>query len=305
MVWLAGALSSYEQASQIFERIGHRHIPKTSIWRQVERYGERLKGYVEEQQAHVRPERVTLPAAGHDHAQRKGISMDGGMVHIRGEGWKEFKAGTVYDIVVKPTRDPLTGEWAEKVGATHLHHVATLGGVEAFSQALWATAVQADVPQAADSSVTSDGAAWIWNLTQDLFPDSVQIVDWYHACEHLAQASHALHPDDPAAAHRWYTAFQQHLFLGEVFLIIRALRQAGLHDLSHYFETHQRRMQYHQFQEEGYPIGSGSVESEIKQFKARLTGPGMRWSRPAAQRMFVIRGAVLDGSFDQLWAAAA
>ena len=118
MVWLAGALSSYEQASQIFERIGHRHIPKTSIWRQVERYGERLKGYVEEQQAHVRPERVTLPAAGHDHAQRKGISMDGGMVHIRGEGWKEFKAGTVYDIVVKPTRDPLTGEWAEKVGGS-------------------------------------------------------------------------------------------------------------------------------------------------------------------------------------------
>jgi hypothetical protein len=64
-------------------------------------------------------------------------------------------------------------------------------------------------------------------------------------------------------------------------------------------------MQYHQFHEDGYPIGSGPVESEIKHFKARLTGPGMRWSRPNAQRMFVIRGAVLDGSFDALRARAA
>lgn len=305
MVWLAGAMQSYGQASEVFKRIGHRHIPKTSIWRQVEIYGERLKDYVEDQQQHVSLERVKLPAVGHDHPQRKGISLDGGMVHIRGEGWKEFKAGTVYDIVVKPMRDAQTGEWVEKVGAANAQHVAVLGGVEPFSQALWATAVQADIPQAAESSVTADGAAWIWNLVNDLFPDSVQIVDWYHACDHLAQASHALHPEDPQAAKRCLTTFKNHLFLGEVFRISHTLQQAGLSDFCHYFETHQRRMHYHQFQEDGYPIGSGCVESEIKQFKARLTGPGMRWSRPAAQRMLLIRGAVLDGSFDPLWSHAA
>ena len=113
------------------------------------------------------------------------------------------------------------------------------------------------------------------------------------------------YPDDSQAANRWYATSKPQLFLGEVFLIIRALRQAGRDEFCHYFETHQRRMQYHLFQEEGYPIGSGSVESEIKQFKARLTGPGMRWPRPAAQRMLIIRGAVLDGSFDDLWAQAA
>jgi hypothetical protein len=73
--------------------------------------------------------------------------------------------------------------------------------------------------------------------------------------------------------------------------------------LSHYLKTHAAC--YPQFQEGGYPIGSGSVESEIKQFKARLTGPGMRWSRPAAERMFVLRGAILDRSFDTLWSQAA
>lgn len=305
MVWLAGATSSYEQAAEVFERIAHRHMPPTSIWRQAQAHGERLKGYVEAQQQHVSLERVKLPGPGQDHRQRKGVSLDGGMVNIRGEGWKEFKAGTVYDIVPKLVRDVITGEWVEQVGATNLHHVAVLGGVEPFSHALWATAVQAEVPQAADSSATADGAAWIWNLVADLFPDSVQIVDWYHACQHLADASHALYPDDPQAAQRWLTSAKKHLFLGEAFRIIHTLRQAGLHELSLYFETHQRRMHYQQFQEEGYPIGSGCVESEIKQFKARLTGPGMRWSRPAAQRMLVIRGAVLDGSFDTLWSQAA
>jgi hypothetical protein len=63
-------------------------------------------------------------------------------------------------------------------------------------------------------------------------------------------------------------------------------------------------MQYQAFREEGFLIGSGPVESEIKQFKARLTGPGMRWSRPNAQRMLVIRSAVLSNDFDALWAAA-
>jgi hypothetical protein len=64
-------------------------------------------------------------------------------------------------------------------------------------------------------------------------------------------------------------------------------------------------MQYQEFQEQGYPIGSGTVESGVKQFKTRLTGPGMRWSRPAAERMLIIRAAVLQDNFDTLWHRAA
>ena len=52
------------------------------------------------------------------------------------------------------------------------------------------------------------------------------------------------------------------------------------------------------------PIGSGTVESGIKQYKARLTAAGMRWSRPAAEKMFVLRSAVLGDDFDELWDAA-
>ena len=223
----------------------------------------------------------------------------------RGSVWKDFKAGVVYDVVPKHVRDIKAKEWVDRTSAANLRHTAVLGGVAPFSHTLWATAVQADIPQAANSSVTADGAAWIWNLAHDLFPDSVQIVDWYHACEHLAQASHALYPDDEQAAQRWYSSAKNHLFLDEVFHVIHSLLQAGLDHLAHYFQTHQRRMHYHLFPEEGHPIGSGSVECEIKQFKARLTGPSMCWSRLAAQRMLVIRGAILVETFDDLWSLAA
>jgi hypothetical protein len=305
MVWLAGAASSYQLAAEIFERIGKKHIPKSSIWRQVAAHGERLKAYVEHQQELVSVERVKLPAPWEDHDQRKGVSIDGGMVHIREEGWKEFKAGTIFDIVMRPERDPLTGEWAEQAGADHIHYVAVLGDVQQFSPALWATAVAVDIPRADESSITADGAAWIWNMAADLFPDSVQIVDWYHACEHLARASQALYPDDKDTADRWFCRYKNHLFQGEIFLIIQTLIQADLADHAHYFQVHHRRMQYHQFQDDGFPIGSGTVESAIKQFKARMTGPGMRWSRSTAEIMLIIRGAVLDASFNSLWDIAA
>jgi len=264
-----------------------------------------MKAYQEHQQELVNVERVKLPAPWEDHYQRKGVSMDGGMVHIREEGWKEIKVGTVFDIVMKSERDRLTGEWADYAHADHISYAAVLGGVEAFSKALWKAALEADIPCADQSSVTADGAAWIWNVATDLFPDSAQIVDWYHAVQHLSAAGQALHPDDEQQGRQWFHKQKQPLFQGEIHLITAPLDAAGLTDHSRYFHTHKRRMQYHQFQDEGFPIGSGSVESSIKQFKARLTGPGIRWSRAGAEQMLLIRAAVLDDSFDNLWHLAA
>ena len=70
------------------------------------------------------------------------------------------------------------------------------------------------------------------------------------------------------------------------------LEQAG------YFENNQHRMNYLELREEGWLIGSGMVESGAKQFKDRFTGPGMRWSRPGAERLLPIRAAVMSRTFD-------
>lgn len=303
MVWLSGLLP-YGQVVQVFERIGHRCIPSSNVWRETQVQGQRLQEELERQRAAAAPERVVIGHERDDHDTPKGVSMDGGMVNIRGEGWKEFKVGVVYDLGQQPGHDPQTGETVDQPCAEQARYTAVLGDVEQFASALWAMAVEHDLPRAARSSVTADGAEWIWNLAADLFPDSTQIVDWYHATQHLAQAAHALFPEDETRAREWYRHLQTPLFQGDIWHITRPLQHAGLADHARYFERHQRRMQYQEFREEGWLIGSGPVESEVKQFKARLTGPGMRWARPHAERMFVIRSAVLSRAFDTLWAAA-
>jgi hypothetical protein len=303
MVWVSG-LVPYGKAAQVFERIGHRQIPRWSLWAQTQQHGERLKAHVDHQQEHVGVARVVLPPPGCDHGQRKGVSMDGGMVHIRGEGWKEFKVGTVFDVEQRLERDSRTHDLVERPHGINMAYTAVLGSVHEFAPMLWALAWHHGVPTAADSSVTADGAEWIWNLVADLFPDSVEIVDWYHACEHLAAAAKALHPDNEAAAQRWFRQRCGDLYKGEIHKITLRLDTAGLTQQAHYFHTHQRRMQYQACLEDGYPIGSGTVESGVKQFKARLTGSGMRWCRHAAEQMLVIRGAVMAEDFDFLWDAA-
>lgn len=304
MVWLAALSPSFGAAAEVFARIAHRPVPTTSIWEETQRHGERLKTHVQQHQVAVGVERVVLPPAGADHERPLGVSLDGGKMNIRGEGWKEFKAGAVFDLVALPELDPQTKEWVDQVHGVNISYRAVLGSVEAFAPALWALAVERQVPQAAEVTAVADGADWIWNLVDDLFPDAVQIVDWYHATEYLAHAAEALHPTDPEASKAWQQARRNDLFLGETHKLIEPLERAGLTTQADYFRQHTRRMQYQEFHEQDYPLGSGTIESGIKRFKHRLAGPGMRWSRPAAERMLVLRAAILSGTFDQRWADA-
>jgi hypothetical protein len=180
---------------------------------------------------------------------------------------------------------------------------AVIGDVQTFDPVLWALAVKHDVPYAGQVVVVCDGAPWIWRLVRDLFPVCTQILDYYHAKQQLAQAAHAYYPDDELAAQSWFKQMNDCLFQGEIWKIIAHLEKHQ--QPTSYFVNQQRRMQYQQFRAEGFPIGSGGVESAIKQFKQRLTGAGMRWSRQGAERMLTIRSAILSDNLADLWQQAA
>ena len=302
MVWLSGQLT-YEAVSDVLERVGQCSIPTASVWQVCQRQGERLVVQAERARNQVGVERLRWNQAEYEPQVRKGVSMDGGMVLVRGEGWKELKVGLVSDLVPPANR---TFDTLDEPVSINLHYTAVLGDVADFKPELWRLAEQYNIPYAGQVAVTADGAAWIWNLTADLFPKSTQIVDWYHATQHLETAVQTLfpNPDQASSAKSWRHQLKNHLFAGECFKVIEALQAKGLVDDATYFVTHQRRMQYPAFRAEGFPIGSGATESGVKQFKHRLSGPGMRWSRPGVNRMAVIRAAVLDRSFDDLWAIA-
>jgi len=302
LVWLSGHVP-YAVVSETLERLGAVAVPPASVWRICQVHGQRLATQAAWFQNQVGLDRLRWSQAEYEPQARKGVSMDGGMVLVREEGWKELKVGVVSDLVAPDIRqfdaskDPLH---------RNLHYTASLGGVPEFSAALWCLAVQHNVPYAGQVAVTADGAAWIWGLTAELFPGSTQVVDWFHAAQHIDAAALKRFPADNQSdeAKRWSEALKQFLFHGECFKVIAALHQANLSDDAAYFETHQHRMDYPAFRADGFPIGSGSTESAVKQFKHRLCGPGMRWSRTGLNQMVVIRAAVLDSSFDALWDAA-
>ena len=154
------------------------------------------------------------------------------------------------------------------------------------------------MPYAGCLVAVCDGAQWIWRLVADLFPVCTQIVDWFHARHNLSQLTHACLPDEDLA-HKSFQQLSDKLFRGQISDIIQ-FGQAHQQSTT-YFHNHQRRMQYQQFQAQGFPIGSGGVESGIKQYKHRLVGAGMRWSRRGAQRLMVIRSAILSDTFADLW----
>jgi hypothetical protein len=295
-VWLGGLLP-FETASIAFERFTGYTVPQTTLWEQAKRHGERLHAYEEQRREQVTIERLQWNHQDYDPLAYRSVSLDGGMIHIRQEGWKEMKVGLV---------SGLQHNWDIEKPQTCLvdiDYTAVIGSVDSFAPALWELAVRHQIPYAGRTAVVADGAAWIWRLCADYFPGSTQIVDWYHARQQLAQVADACYPDDDIRARSWYEKMSTHLFQGEVWKIIADLKQ---HDVSGtYFETHQRRMQYLQFRADGFPIGSGGVESGIKQYKQRLSGPGMRWSRQGAERMLTIRTAVLTKHFDDLWEQAA
>lgn len=178
MVWLSGQLP-YEEAAQVLARVGRQIVSASSLWRRTQAHGARLQAHMENQQ--VPPLTGGLDVGLIDHEQPQGVSMDGGMVNIRDEGWKEFKVGATFTVEPCQQLDPMTQELVDQTQAQHIRYTAVLGSVDEFRPALWTLAWQQGLLNAAQSSVTADGAEWIWNLTGDFFPDSVQIVDWYPA----------------------------------------------------------------------------------------------------------------------------
>jgi len=242
-----------------------------------------------------------------------GVAMDGFMVHLRTEGWKEMKLGAVFELELREERDERTGEGGPVAHAVSVSYAAHLGGPEVFGELVFTEARRRGWEQAQDTQVIGDGAAWIWNQAAVHFDKSRQLVDWYHAKQHLAAAARLLKGEGTSAYTLWFNRRETALYQGHAERIAAELEHAtpakptGTEDLRReagYFRQHQRRMNYLEMREEDWVIGSGMVEGGAKRYQARLCGPGMRWSRQGAENLTPVRTAILSGRFVERWRTA-
>lgn len=302
----------FEQAEAILQEIGRVNISRCSIWRRTQVWGAKFKALeqAERAKANALPEQWQPPSREVEPDRRMGVAMDGMMVHIRKEGWKELKVGAVFDIEVRLGKDEHTHEPVQMAHAVHNTYAAHLGGPEVFGEMVFAEARRRGWEQAQDTQVVADGAAWIWHQADLHFGQSRQLVDWYHADEHLADAAKLFKGEGTSAFQLWINSRETALYQGHAERIACELQQAAndlpnaANDLRReagYFHEHQHRMNYLEMREEEYVIGSGMAEGGAKQYQARLCGPGMRWSRTHAEQLIPIRTAILSGRFRDIW----
>jgi hypothetical protein len=257
----------------------------------LEREAQRASAEVERTQEAAAP---LDPAPGH-----LVVETDGVMVRYR-DGWHEVKlllAGGYVEGALVGVSYSAARASPDRFGPRLLAEAARRGALEVLA---WeGPTPDTRLPRLRAVVILGDGAPWIWNLAAEHFGEQrTEIVDFYHATEHLWAVAKALSRDDHDAAVWAHTQIHnlRHAGIEPVAAALREARApspaAGevLRRERGYFRTNAARMAYPTFHAHGLPIGSGAIESAAKHVvQLRLKRPGARWSVPGAQAVLNVR----------------
>jgi hypothetical protein len=240
-----------------------------------------------------------VPVVKKETVGRQG-KTDGQPAHTR-----EVKLGcvftqTTYDKEGFPIRDPDS--------TTYTGAIET---AEEFGKRIYLEAYQRGWERAAKKVVLADGAEWIWNLADLHFPGAIQIVDLYHARQHLWELARKLHPNDAMKQKASMKKHQRLLDKGKIEKLVLSLRSIAstnpevterLRIEAAYFERNAERMRYPKFRHQHLFVGSGVIEAGCKTvIGSRLKQSGMFWTVRGANAIVALRCCHLNQQFEDYW----
>jgi hypothetical protein len=192
-------------------------------------------------------------------------------------------------------------------------YVGAIETAEEFGKRLYLEVWKRGWSRANKKVVLGDGAEWIWNLAQQHFPGAVQIVDLYHARQHLWELVRKLYPNDEVRQKRWIRVHKGRLDHGKIARLVLALRSIDttnpevaekIRTEADYFESNAGRMRYPEFRGQHLFVGSGVIEAGCKTVVgARLKRSGMFWTVRGANAILALRCCQLNGRFEDYWEA--
>jgi hypothetical protein len=295
---LVGIQDAFGAAQQTLAELTLLELSPSSIHKASLTMGERVM--VREEQLKVRSQDLDsqLEQRRKDKPQQLYGSLDGFMVPLE-DGWHEMKSGMWWTTVKRKDGS---------LAARDLSYYVDLLPAETFADLVWATGFERLADQAEELVFVADGADWIWHIVERHYPQAIQIVDWYHACQYLAPVAEAAFTDPPQR-HAWVEQTQAALWEGRLDEVIAACRQQLQPNRSDdpaqkavtYYSNNRHRMDYPTYRAQGYMIGSGSMESGCKQIGLeRLKIAGARWTSHGARRTAKARAAYLSGQWHTL-----
>jgi hypothetical protein len=319
MMALVGSESSFEQSREQLELLAGLEVTAKAVERQAESIGTDIAAREHEEIRRAKqlelPE-VCAPAVPVFYVEMDGTGVPAVKAETEGRAGKtegqpahtrEVKLGCVFTQTATdkqgwPVRDP---------GSTT--YVAAIETAEEFGLRVYTEAWRRGWSRAQKKVVIADGAVWIWNLADQHFPGAVQIVDLYHARQHLCELAAKLFPNDGPARKQWLAICLDQLDEGKIEALVKTLRD--LHPANEelakdvvnqgdYFERNTERMRYPKFRAQELFVGSGVIEAGCKTvIGARLKRSGMFWTVRGANAIIALRCCRLSGRFEDYWEA--
>ena len=304
---------SFELAAEAYGDAVGGGMSRDSLRRLTEGWGEQVEGKREAEAERVYAEKTPEPAAQVVRIDRPiqgqaNLSTDGGMVLLRGEGWKEVKMSVISAVTVKPVAGTAQDPFPDPQITLQQHsYQAGLWDADKMGQHQYLEGTRRQVEACPRFSSPNDGAIWIERITAHNYPHALQILDWGHADERLWKVAKAAFGEGTPQAKAWAEQQVEHLWNGRGYAVVTALHSLHLNLLAcpedvgqsaAYFENRLSKIDYARFRQDGYPIGSGTVESAVNTVvHHRMKRQGRGWKRQSAQAMLAGLSELHSGRF--------
>jgi hypothetical protein len=247
--------------------------------------------------------------------RRGSVPMEEHEIQRIGDIYREVKVGATFLAERGSERSELVeGVYIDVPKEGTMRYVARRTARGGFGPLLYALAEATGLSHAQQIVVLGDGAVWIWKLVAEHFPDAVQIVDLYHAEEHVWEVAHAVYGRKSQKAEIWAEQACTLLVNGKIEELVQEISKLpkllpvegesrSVSDRAiDYFTTNAERMRYPRFRAQGMHIGSGIAEAACKTVVGgRAKGTGMRWTSVRLDAVLPLRTAKLSGTYDQFW----
>ena len=311
---MLGVQTAFGEAAKLLKALLLIDVSPTTIQQETNRFGE----YQIAQEEAWQSEATDLAHLNHrqgsqEKPERLYGSLDGVIVPVE-EEWRELKVGCWYQVKTEKQlhRTQNGVEQRDRLRAEQIHYHCDFANATDFGDMTWTTGWAQGADVAKEVVFVADGAAWIWRLVEEHFPNAVQIVDWYHAVAYLAPIATAAFGAKDPQGQAWLKRVRTLLWHGHVKQVLqncmrlqRRIPAASepIKKALSYFTNNAHRMDYARLRSQGYFIGSGTVESACKQIATqRLKRAGARWSQHGALLVAKARAAWLSGQWHLLLA---
>src|SRR6266487_5582096 len=289
----------FEQARELLEDLVGIQVSKATARRATLHTGEAALVVCEREEERLKQEVPQAPRG----ADKQLLSADGAMVHLVGGEWAEVKTLVMGEVTHKKRGEVCTQQ---------ISTFSRLVDAECFTQASLVETHRRGVERAAEVCAVQDGAEWLQGLVDYHRADAVRILDFAHAAEYIHEIGQAVQAAGGRLPATWFEGVLHHFrhqgperVLKHLAWLAARYPSPTIQEKLAYLHKREAHMQYPTYQQAGWPIGSGSVESATKVVvEARLKGAGMRWGRQNVNPMLVLRNAVCNRRWHQTWTTA-